>query len=83
MRVQTLEAMRLTKTIYQDAGGEQYFADYFHPVAGRLSLEASDGSSLLMSVETGDDATVNIKITDHIGNTEFIDEWSQWSEGFE
>ena len=83
VRVQTLDAIRLAKAIYYNAGGEQYYADYFHPVTGRLSLEASDGSSLLMAVETGDDATVNITITDHIGNTEFIDEWSQWSEGFE
>ncbi len=36
----------------------------------------------LAAVETGDDATVTVTITDHMGSIEFIDEWSKWADGY-
>ncbi|NND71960.1 MAG: hypothetical protein HKN43_10310 [Rhodothermales bacterium] len=85
LQVQALDSIRLTKAINDNSDGEgpYAFAENYHPITGRLSVTAGDGSSLVLDVNTGDDSTVNIAITDHMGSTEFTDEWSTWANGFE
>ncbi len=59
------------------------YAENYHPVTGRLLVTAGDGSSLELDVDTGDDGTVNIVISDHMGSSGFMEEWSTWANGFE
>ena len=85
LQVQVLDSIRFTKAIKDDSDGAEPYAEAenYHPITGRLSVTAGDGSSLVLDVDTGDEATVNISITDHMGSTEFTDEWSTWANGFE